>query len=104
VPTVVFWRLGERQARAAVPTARAWRINATARGVRSKSLRFVRNLCRAGKLRHFRVGCTERGPIRIRAEAMREFERCASAPPPAAEPVADRWPRNTQGAQQRSRR
>ncbi len=35
MPTVVFWRLGERQARAAVPTARAWRINATARGVRS---------------------------------------------------------------------
>jgi Helix-turn-helix domain len=41
----------------------------------------VRILCRAGKLRHFRVGCSEkeRGPIRIAASAMREYiEQCAS--------------------------
>jgi hypothetical protein len=41
----------------------------------------VRNLCRAGKLRHFRIGCSEKdkGPIRIPASAMREYvERCAS--------------------------
>jgi hypothetical protein len=49
----------------------------------------IRNLCRTGKLRHFRVGCTERGPIRIPADAMAEFERCASAPQPAVEPAAD---------------
>jgi excisionase family DNA binding protein len=46
------------------------------------SQRNVRNLCRAGKLRHFRVGCSEgdKGPIRIPASAMREYvERCGSS-------------------------
>ncbi len=33
----------------------------------------VRNLCRAGKLRHFRVGCTASGPIRISVSAMAEY-------------------------------
>ncbi len=50
----------------------------------------VRNLCRSGRLRHFRVGCSERGPIRVPTDAMREFERCASAPPPASELATDR--------------
>jgi hypothetical protein len=42
----------------------------------------VRNLCRAGKLGHFRVGCSQhdKGPIRIPASAMREYiERCSCA-------------------------
>src|SRR5262249_1942681 len=39
----------------------------------------VRNLCARGKLRHFRLGGDARGPIRIRADALEEFERCASS-------------------------
>jgi len=39
----------------------------------------VRNLCARGKLRHFRLGDDDRGPIRIPAAALEEFERCASS-------------------------
>jgi excisionase family DNA binding protein len=39
----------------------------------------VRNLCAKGKLRHFRLGGDDRGPIRIPASALEEFERCASS-------------------------
>ena len=38
----------------------------------------VRNLCARGKLRHFRLGGDVRGPIRIPAAALEEFESCAS--------------------------
>jgi excisionase family DNA binding protein len=39
----------------------------------------VRNLCRRGRLRHFRVGGLEKGPIRIPSDALGEFVRCASS-------------------------
>jgi excisionase family DNA binding protein len=39
----------------------------------------VRNLCARGKLRHFRLGGDAHGPIRIPADALEEFERCASS-------------------------
>jgi excisionase family DNA binding protein len=39
----------------------------------------VRNLCARGKLRHFRLGGDARGPIRIPAAALEEFEQCASS-------------------------
>ena len=39
----------------------------------------VRRLCREGKLRHFRLGGDERGPIRITPDALGEFVRCASS-------------------------
>jgi excisionase family DNA binding protein len=39
----------------------------------------VRKLCRDGKLRHFRLGGDERGPIRIPVAALGEFEKCASS-------------------------
>jgi excisionase family DNA binding protein len=39
----------------------------------------VRNLCARGKLRHFRLGGDANGPIRIPADALEEFERCASS-------------------------
>ena len=39
----------------------------------------VRKLCREGKLRHFRLGGDERGPIRITPDALGEFVRCASS-------------------------
>ena len=61
MPTVVFWRLGERAARAAVPTARAWRINATARGVRFKSLRFDRPPARPLVKERSRIARTPHG-------------------------------------------
>jgi excisionase family DNA binding protein len=35
----------------------------------------VRNLCARGKLRYFRLGGDVRGPIRIPADALEEFER-----------------------------
>jgi len=38
----------------------------------------VRALCRRGRLRHFRLGGLKGGPIRISADAMREFESCGS--------------------------